>query len=284
MIRLDGKLLAQEMQESLAKKVEQMKVQYHVVPKLVVILVGEDSASKVYVANKEKSAIKAGFESVVERLSADITESDLLQIIEKYNQDTATHGILVQLPLPKHLDSNKILNAIDYHKDVDGFHPMNVGNFVLNNSADNIIPCTPYGIVKIIEKYQFDLTGKVAVVVGRSNIVGKPMINLLLQKNATVIATHSYTKDLSKWTKQADILIVAIGKGEFIKKADVNPNAIVIDVGMNRDENGKLVGDVSRDVADNVYALTPVPGGVGPMTITMLLEQTYDNALRLLKK
>lgn len=282
MIRLDGKLLAQEMQNELMEKVMILKKVHNIVPKLVVILVGDNPASQVYVKNKEKAAQKVGFNSVIEKLPNTINQSDLLKIIDQYNQDDSTHGILVQLPLPDHIDVDTVLKAVDYHKDVDGFHPMNVGNFVLNTQKDTIIPCTPYGIIKLLEKYQFDLTGKVAVVVGRSNIVGKPMINLLLQKNATVIATHSYTQNLKQWTKQADILIVAIGQAEFIKQEDVNENAIIIDVGMNRDTNGKLVGDVSRDI--NVKAVTPVPGGVGPMTITMLLEQTYNNALKKAKK
>lgn len=282
MIRLDGKLLAQEMQNELMEKVMILKKVHNIVPKLVVILVGDNPASQVYVKNKEKAAQKVGFNSVIEKLPNTINQSDLLKIIDQYNQDDSTHGILVQLPLPDHIDVDTVLKAVDYHKDVDGFHPMNVGNFVLNTQKDTIIPCTPYGIIKLLEKYQFDLNGKVAVVVGRSNIVGKPMINLLLQKNATVIATHSYTQNLKQWTKQADILIVAIGQAEFIKQEDVNENAIIIDVGMNRDANGKLVGDVSRDI--NVKAVTPVPGGVGPMTITMLLEQTYNNALKKAKK
>lgn len=282
MIRLDGKLLAQEMQNELMEKVMILKKVHNIVPKLVVILVGDNPASQVYVKNKEKAAQKVGFNSVIEKLPNTINQSDLLKIIDQYNQDDSTHGILVQLPLPDHIDVDTVLKAVDYHKDVDGFHPMNVGNFVLNTQKDTIIPCTPYGIIKLLEKYQFDLNGKVAVVVGRSNIVGKPMINLLLQKNATVIATHSYTQNLKQWTKQADILIVAIGQAEFIKQEDVNENAIIIDVGMNRDTNGKLVGDVSREI--NVKAVTPVPGGVGPMTITMLLEQTYNNALKKAKK
>ena len=281
MQRIDGKNLAAKKQAELADKTTQLKEKTGLVPGLVVILVGEDPASQVYVRNKERSALAAGFQSQVVRLPETTTEKELLQLIEQYNQDDTWHGILVQLPLPKHIDEEKVLFAISPDKDVDGFHPTNMGKFWSGHPV--MIPSTPAGIMEMFKEYDIDLTGKNAVVVGRSNIVGKPMAQLLMDANATVTIAHSRTKDLVAVTRQADILVVAIGRAKFVTKEFVKEGAVVIDVGMNRDENGKLCGDVDFDsVAEVASYLTPVPGGVGPMTITMLLEQTFEAAKRSL--
>lgn len=278
---IDGKALAQKMQANLAEKVTQMREKYGVVPGLVVLLVGNNPASQVYVRNKERSALAAGFRSKTVRLPESISEEELILEIEKYNQDPAFHGILVQLPLPNHINDKRILLSIDPKKDVDGFHPMNTG--YLWNGRPAMVPCTPAGIMEMLAEYQVELTGKRAVIIGRSNIVGKPMAQLLLAKDATVTLTHSRTQDLPAIAREADVLIVAIGQGHFVTKDFVKEGAVVIDVGMNRDANGKLVGDVKYDeVAPIASLITPVPGGVGPMTITMLLEQTYQAALRSL--
>ena len=280
---IDGKALAQKLQLHLANKVEQMKEKHGLVPGLVVILVGDNPASQVYVRNKERSAIKAGFKSETIRLSDSISEEELIEIIEGYNQDPSFHGILVQLPLPAHINDKKIILAIDPHKDVDGFHPTNMGR--LWSGHPLMIPSTPAGIMEMFREYKVDLEGKNAVVIGRSNIVGKPMAQLLLSKNATVTLTHSRTHHLAKIAKKADILVVAIGRGHFVTKDFVKEGAVVIDVGMNRDENGKLIGDVKFDeVAEVASLITPVPKGVGPMTITMLMEQTYQAFVRSLEK
>ena len=248
----------------------------------MVILVGDDPASQVYVRNKERSAKKAGFLSETVRLSESTSEEELIQVIEQYNNDDRFHGILVQLPLPAHITDKRVILAIDPKKDVDGFHPINTGH--LWNGRPVMVPCTPAGIMELLRAYEVDLEGKTAVIIGRSNIVGKPMAQLLLDKNATVTLAHSRTRDLARVTKQADVLIVAIGQGHFVTKEFVKEGAVVIDVGMNRDENGKLIGDVKFDEVEPVASLiTPVPGGVGPMTITMLMEQTYQSALRSVK-
>lgn len=274
--RIDGKKLAADMQAQIATEVAELAKE-GIRPGLVVILVGENPASQVYVRNKERSAEKIGLLSKVDRLPATTSEEDLLAIIASYNQDDRFHGILVQLPLPEHIDEEKVLLAIDAKKDVDGFHPMNLGN-LLAGTAD-MIPCTPYGIMKMFEAYNIDLEGKEAVVIGRSNIVGKPMSLLLLEKNATVTITHSRTKDLASVAKKADILVVAIGRGEFVTKEFVKEGAVVIDVGMNRNAEGNLVGDVKFDEVEPLASyITPVPGGVGPMTITMLMQQTLEAA------
>ncbi|AWN62135.1 bifunctional methylenetetrahydrofolate dehydrogenase/methenyltetrahydrofolate cyclohydrolase [Streptococcus sobrinus] len=276
---IDGKALAKKMQGQLAEKVAQLKAQHGIVPGLVVILVGDNPASQVYVRNKERSALAAGFTSETVRLSDSISQEELLAVIEKYNQDPAFHGILVQLPLPSHINDKRVILAIDPKKDVDGFHPMNTGH--LWSGRPLMVPCTPAGIMEMFREYQVDLEGKNAVIVGRSNIVGKPMAQLLLDKNATVTLTHSRTRHLARVCKRADVLIVAIGQGNFVTKDYVKEGAVVIDVGMNRDDNGKLIGDVKFDeVAELASLIAPVPGGVGPMTITMLLEQTYQAALR----
>lgn len=281
--KIDGKALAQKIQGQLAEKVVQMKADYGIVPGLVVILVGDNPASQVYVRNKERSALAAGFKNKTVRLSDSISEEELLTVIEQYNNEPDFHGILLQLPLPAHINDKRILMAIDPKKDVDGFHPMNTGH--LWNGRPQMVPCTPAGIMEMLREYHVDLEGKQAVIIGRSNIVGKPMAQLLLDKNATVTLTHSRTRNLPEVAKQADILIVAIGRGHFVTKDFVKEGAVVIDVGMNRDANGKLIGDVDfADVAPIASLITPVPGGVGPMTITMLLEQTYQAALRSVTK
>lgn len=279
---IDGKELAARLQEDLSKHVSVMKEHHGIVPGLAVILVGDNPASQVYVRNKERSALKVGFKSETRVLSDSISEEELIEVIESYNADDSIHGILVQLPLPKHINDTKIIMAIDPQKDVDGFHPLNTGH--LWSGRPIMVPCTPAGIMEMFSDYNISLEGKHAVIVGRSNIVGKPMAQLLLEKNATVTLAHSRTLDLQKVTKQADILIVAIGSSEFIKADYVKDGAVVIDVGMNRNEDGKLVGDVDfKEVAQKVSYITPVPGGVGPMTITMLLKQTYQAALRTTK-
>lgn len=279
---IDGKALAQKMQAELAEKTAKLKEKSGQTPGLVVILVGENPASQVYVRNKERSAIAAGFRSEVIRVSDSITQEELLFLIGRYNQDPAWNGILVQLPLPAHIDEEAVLLAIDPEKDVDGFHPTNMGRLWSGHPV--MVPCTPAGIMEMLREYNVELEGKRAVVIGRSNIVGKPMAQLLLAKNATVTLTHSRTHHLAEIAKQADILIVAIGRGHFVTKDFVKEEAVVIDVGMNRDENGKLIGDVKFDeVAEMASLITPVPGGVGPMTITMLMEQTYQAFKRSLE-
>ncbi|HFX5147629.1 TPA: bifunctional methylenetetrahydrofolate dehydrogenase/methenyltetrahydrofolate cyclohydrolase, partial [Streptococcus pyogenes] len=250
-----------------------------IVPGLAVILVGDDPASQVYVRNKERAALTVGFKSETVRLSEFICQEELIAVIERYNADNTIHGILVQLPLPNHINDKKIILAIDPKKDVDGFHPMNTGH--LWSGRPLMVPCTPSGIMELLREYNVNLEGKHAVIIGRSNIVGKPMAQLLLDKNATVTLTHSRTRQLEEVCRCADVLIVAIGQGHFITKQYIKEGAIVIDVGMNRDDNGKLIGDVAFDeVAEVAAKITPVPGGVGPMTIAMLLEQTYQSALR----
>ena len=276
---IDGKALAAKKQAALQEKVERLKAESGLVPGLVVILVGDDPASQVYVQNKERFAKKVGFLSETVRLSESISEEELIQVIEKYNKDERFHGILVQLPLPKHINDKRVILAIDPKKDVDGFHPMNTGH--LWSGRPVMVPCTPAGIMELLREYEVALEGKTAVIIGRSNIVGKPMAQLLLEKNATVTLAHSRTRDLAKVTKQADILIVAIGQGHFVTADFVKEGAVVIDVGMNRDVDGRLIGDVDFEEVEPIASLiTPVPGGVGPMTITMLMEQTYQSALR----
>ena len=280
---IDGKALAEKLQAKLAEKTAKLKAETGQEPGLVVILVGDNPASQVYVRNKERSALAAGFRSEVVRLPESTSQEELLALIARYNQDPAWHGILVQLPLPAHIDDEAVLLAIDPDKDVDGFHPTNMGR--LWSGHPLMIPSTPAGIMEMFREYKVDLEGKNAVVIGRSNIVGKPMAQLLLSKNATVTLTHSRTHHLAKIAKKADILVVAIGRGHFVTKDFVKEGAVVIDVGMNRDENGKLIGDVKFDeVAEVASLITPVPKGVGPMTITMLMEQTYQAFVRSLEK
>lgn len=281
MTLIDGKALADKMAVELKAKVETLKAA-GVTPGLVVILVGENPASQVYVRNKERRATAAGFNSEVLRLAEDTTEAALLTLIDQLNHDAQWHGILVQLPLPAHISEEKILLAIDPDKDVDGFHPTNMGK--LWSGSPVMIPSTPAGIMVILEAYGIEVAGKQALVIGRSNIVGKPMAQMLLDEHATVTIAHSRTQNLPELAKQADILVVAIGRGNFVTADFVKPGAVVIDVGMNRDDNGKLIGDVKFDDVEPIASfITPVPGGVGPMTITMLMEQTYEAAKRTLK-
>lgn len=281
-IMINGKELAEKMQADLTAETALLKEQ-GIVPGLVVLLVGEDKASQTYVRNKELAAARIGIRSKVEHYPESITEEELLSEIDKYNQDPDFHGILVQLPLPKQIDEEKVLLAIRPEKDVDGFHPINLGK--LFAGVPDRIPCTPYGIMKMFEAYDIPLEGKNALVIGRSNIVGKPMAHLLLGKNATVTIAHSKTQNLPALARQADILVVAIGRGHFVTKEFVKEGAVVIDVGMNRDEAGKLIGDVKfAEVEPIASYITPVPRGVGPMTITMLMAQTLAAAKETVKR
>lgn len=275
---IDGNKIAQDIRNEVRQSAILLKQAKGIIPGLAVILVGEDPASQVYVGRKAKACAEVGFLSREYKLPADTSEARLLEIIAELNQDQLIHGILVQLPLPKNISTDKIIAAIDPHKDVDGFHPYNVGGLVTGSPL--FIPCTPQGIMELIARTNIDLKGKEAVVVGRSNIVGKPMALLLLAQHATVTICHSRTKDLPSVTRRADILIAAIGKARMIKADMVKDGAIIIDVGVNRLENGKLAGDVDFDeVAAKASFITPVPGGVGPMTIAMLMKNTLDAAL-----
>lgn len=274
---IDGKAIAKEIQDSINQSVIRMKEAKGIVPGLHVILVGNDPASQVYVKNKHKTCEKLGFSSVVHSLNSETSEIELLKLIEKLNNDHSVHGILVQLPLPKQIDSEKIMYHILPEKDVDGFHPENLGKLVIGDTP--YPPCTPQGIMELIKRTGTDIKGKDAVIVGRSNIVGKPVALLLLHEHATVTICHSRTKNLADITKKADILIAAIGKPEFITGDFIREGAIVIDVGINRTESGKLVGDVHFESAkEKAEWITPVPGGVGPMTIAMLMKNTIRAA------
>lgn len=251
-------------------------------PGLAVVIVGDDSASRVYVNNKKKACAECGIYSEEYALSEDTTENELLMLVKSLNNKDDINGILVQLPLPKHIDEEKIIMAIDPKKDVDAFGPINVGKIMIGNF--DFLPCTPAGVMELIKEAKIDVSGKECVVVGRSNIVGKPQAMLLLHANGTVTICHSRTKDLAEVTKRADILVVAIGKAKFLTKDMVKPGAVVIDVGMNRDENGKLCGDVDfEEVKEMAGSITPVPGGVGPMTIAMLMKNTVKAAELTLK-
>ncbi len=275
---LDGRALSHKIRQQLKQRTARLR-ERGIVPALAVILVGTDSASQIYVRNKHRAAAEVGLATHDFKLPETTTEEELLALIAKLNVDPSIHGILVQLPLPPQIDSAKITAEIDPSKDVDGFHPLNVGQLFLNNPQS--LPCTPHGIMRLLAEHQIDVAGKHAVVVGRSNIVGRPIAALLLNADATVTVTHSKTANLRELTRQADILIVAIGRAEFIKAADVKPGVVVVDVGMNRNAAGKLVGDVDfTEVEPIAEAITPVPGGVGPMTIALLLEQTVKFAER----
>lgn len=270
---ISGKEISLKIKDQIKAEVAQLVAQNKRVPKLAVILVGDNQASKVYVRNKERGCEYVNMESLMILKDANITQQDLLDEIALLNQDTTVDGILVQLPLPKHIDESKVLRAIEPTKDVDGFHPDNIARLFLGE--DGLVPCTPKGMMVMLEQIDYDLTGKQVVVVGRSNIVGKPVALLALQNNATVTIAHSKTKDLKAVCKQADVLIGAIGKAKFLDDQYVKPGAVVLDVGINRDENNKLCGDFDFDKVKHIAsAITPVPGGVGPMTITMLLENT----------
>ncbi len=273
---INGKEIGNTIRESIKLEVNALKDK-GITPGLAVILVGDDQASQKYVSNKQKSCEQLGIYSELIKLPADTTEEDLLKHIEELNQNDAIDGILVQLPLPKHINEDAVIAAISPEKDVDGFHPISVGKMILGQ--ETFLPCTPHGVMKLLQHSNVTIRGKHAVVVGRSHIVGVPMGQLLLQSDATVTYAHSKTPDLAAITKQADILVVATGRAKMIKKEHVKEGAVVIDVGMDLDENGKLCGDVDfDDVFDTVSAITPVPGGVGPMTITMLLVNTVQSA------
>jgi len=284
---LDGKSIAQEIREEIKKEVIELKEKHGLVPGLVTILVGENPASVSYVTAKQRTAHELGFYSVQENLPENVSEDELLKLIDKYNRDEKIHGILVQLPLPKHINERKVLYAIDPRKDVDGFHPVNVGKLVIGEPC--FIPCTPYGILILLAKTGVPVEGADVVVIGRSNIVGKPIANLLMQKrkpvgNATVTVCHTGTKDIASHSRRADILIVAAGVPKFVTADMVKEGAVVIDVGVNRigttpDGKAKLCGDVDFEaVKEKASFITPVPGGVGPMTITMLMKNTLESA------
>jgi methylenetetrahydrofolate dehydrogenase (NADP+)/methenyltetrahydrofolate cyclohydrolase len=284
---ISGKQIAEDMRAEMKVEIEELKAKHGIVPGLTVVLVGEDPASQVYVRNKKKSCEAIGINSVEHKLPADTSEEDLLALVEKLNKDEAVHGILVQLPLPKQIDEHKVLNLILPEKDVDGFHPVNVGRMLIGDPI--FLPCTPHGVQQMLARSDIEIDGSHVVIVGRSNIVGKPVAAILVQKakdaNATVTICHSRTKNLAEMTSQGDILIAAIGVPEFVKADMVKEGAAVIDVGVNRVEDSskksgfKLVGDVDFDaVKEKAGAISPVPGGAGPMTITMLLHNTIRAA------
>lgn len=278
---IDGKKLAKEIQERVTTEVAEL-AKIDKKPGLAVVLVGDNQASRTYVRNKQKRTEEAGMKSVLIELPETVSEEKLLEVVEELNTDDTIHGILVQLPLPKHISEEKVIDTISYDKDVDGFHPVNVGNLFIGK--DSFVPCTPAGIIELIKSTGTQIEGKRAVVIGRSNIVGKPVAQLLLNENATVTIAHSRTKNLPEVAKEADILVVATGLAKFVKKEYIKSGAIVIDVGMDRDENNKLCGDVDfEDVIEEAGFITPVPGGVGPMTITMLLANTLKAAKRIWK-
>ena len=274
---IDGKAISASARLDIAERGRAFFEKTGIRPGLAVVIVGEDPASKVYVRNKKKGCEEAGFYSEVHEMSAETTMDELLAKIEELKNNEKIHGILVQLPLPKHLDEKAVIDAIPPEKDVDAFHPVNTGKIMIGDY--NFLPCTPAGVMKMLEYEKIDVSGKECVVIGRSNIVGKPMAMLLLHANGTVTVCHSRTKDLAEVTRRADILVVAIGKANFVTADMVKEGAVVIDVGMNRNAEGKLCGDVDfENVKEKASAITPVPGGVGVMTITMLLENTLRAA------
>jgi methylenetetrahydrofolate dehydrogenase (NADP+)/methenyltetrahydrofolate cyclohydrolase len=273
---IDGKLVSEKIRNVIKEKAQRIQKEFSRVPGLAAVLVGEDPASQIYVRNKRRSCEDVGIYSEEHKLSESTTQDELLSLIDKLNNDNKINGILVQLPLPSHINESLVLNSVSPEKDVDGFHPINAG--YLFEGQPKFIPCTPHGIIKMLEFYNVEIEGKNAVVLGRSNIVGKPAAILLLQKNATVTICHSRTRNLNEVLKNADIIVAAIGKAHFVKKEMVKEGAVIIDVGINRLENGKLAGDVDFDEVREVCSLiTPVPGGVGPMTITMLLWNTLKS-------
>ena len=273
---LSGKTVSARIKENLKKEVEELKAK-GILPGLAVIIVGEDPASKVYVGRKEAMCEELGMHSEKFALPESTTQEELIALVEKLNCDDKIHGILVQLPLPRHLDEKAVINTINPKKDVDAFHPVNVGKIMIGDY--DFVPCTPAGIMELIAESGVTVEGKTCVVVGRSNIVGKPMSMLLLHQNGTVTTCHSRTKNISEVTKSADILVAAVGKANFITKDMVKPGAVVIDVGMNRLDDGRLVGDVDFENVEKIAgAITPVPGGVGPMTIAMLMKNTFTAA------
>jgi methylenetetrahydrofolate dehydrogenase (NADP+)/methenyltetrahydrofolate cyclohydrolase len=282
---IDGKLIASLIKEEIKKQAVILKEEKNIIPGLAFILVGENPASVSYVKSKGKACEELGFYSVTNTLSEETSEHTVLELIEKYNNDEKIHGILVQLPLPKHINEERIIESINYKKDVDGFHPVNIGRLLIGVSC--FISCTPYGVLELLKRSGIDAKGKNVVVIGRSNIVGKPVANLFMQKsiNSTVTVCHSFTKNLKEYTLNADIIIAAIGKPHYVKKDMIKEGCVIIDVGINRipdaakKSGSRLVGDVDyEDCFDKCSMITPVPGGVGPMTIAMLMKNTYDSA------
>jgi methylenetetrahydrofolate dehydrogenase (NADP+)/methenyltetrahydrofolate cyclohydrolase len=271
---LDGKALSEKIRDQLKREVEELKEKSGREPALAVVLVGNNPASEIYVRNKIKACQKIGIRSIDKKLPANITQEELNSVVRELNEDETIDGIIVQLPLPKHLSCREVINYISPEKDVDGFHPTNLGKCVIGLYDEGLMPCTPAGVMKFFEEYNIELEGKNAVMVGHSNIVGKPLANMLLNANATVSVCHIYTKDLVHYTRNADILCVATGVPHLIKEEMVKEKAVVIDIGISR-VNGKIIGDVDFErVKEKAAAITPVPGGVGPMTITMLLYNT----------
>ena len=274
---IDGKLISAQIREEIAEKVKEYNERTGKLPGLAVVIVGENPASQVYVRNKKKACEQVGFNSWVYEMPENTTQDELNALIDKLNEDGAVHGILVQLPLPKHLDEEQVILRIKPEKDVDAFHPTNVGRITIGNPK--FLPCTPAGIMELLHRSNIEISGKECVVIGRSNIVGKPMALLLLSENGTVTVCHSKTRDLKEVCRRADILVVAIGKADYVTADMVKEGAVVIDVGMNRNAEGKLTGDVDfASVSVVASHITPVPGGVGPMTITMLLQNTLRAA------
>jgi len=279
---ISGKLVSSEVRKALTAEIQCFKNKTGIAPGLAVILVGNNPASAVYVRNKHKACLEVGINSYEITMPEETTEEELLSKIDELNRDDKVHGILVQLPLPKHISEDRVINSINPAKDVDAFHPVNVGKIV--SGKYDFIPCTPAGIMELLHFYNVEISGKECVVIGRSNIVGKPMALLLLAENGTVTVCHSRTKDLRETAKRADILVVAIGKPKFVGADMVKPGAVVIDVGINRMDDGKLCGDVDFDEVEKIASMiTPVPGGVGPMTITMLLKNTLTAAKSFVK-
>lgn len=279
---IDGKAISEQIKLDLANEVAKLKETYGRAPKLAVVLVGEDPASKVYVRNKERACERVGIENLLIRRDDTLTQDELLCMIDSLNKDESVDGILVQLPLPHHINEMKVIEAISPLKDVDGFHPESAASLFLNR--EGFTPCTPAGVIALLDAIHYELEGKEVVVVGRSNNVGKPLALLALQRNATVTIAHSRTKNLSEICKRADVLIAAVGRAEMITADYVKEGAVVIDIGINRKENGKLCGDVKYDeVAPKTTAITPVPGGVGPMTVTLLMKNTVEAYKRGIK-
>ncbi|CAN7214653.1 bifunctional methylenetetrahydrofolate dehydrogenase/methenyltetrahydrofolate cyclohydrolase FolD [Peribacillus frigoritolerans] len=278
---INGKEIAESVMQEISKEVQQLR-EKNIVPGLAVILVGDNQASQTYVRNKQKACEDLGMHSVLIKKPAELSQEELIQSIAELNQDDSIHGILVQLPLPGHIQEKAIIEAISPEKDVDGFHPINIGRMMTGQDA--FLPCTPYGVMVMLEYIDYDLEGKHVVIVGRSNIVGKPAGQLFLNANATVTYCHSRTKDLAYYTKQADVVVAAVGKRDTITSDHIKEGAIVIDVGMNRNDEGKLCGDVAFDEVKNKASyITPVPKGVGPMTITMLMKNTVKSAQKALE-
>jgi len=278
---IDGKALAAEIKEPLAQEIQELK-KHQITPGLAVILVGDNPASQVYVKNKEKGCLETGIHSIVIRLPQETTQAELLKKIAELNENSQVHGILVQLPLPSHINETVVMNAVDPEKDADGLHPFNMGRMLIG--LPGLLPCTPAGVIEMIKSTGIDMTGKEAVMLGHSNIVGKPTAVLMLRENATVTICHIKTQNLAQVCRRADILVVAVGKAHLITPDFVKPGAVVIDVGINRLPDGKLVGDVDFEaVGETAGFITPVPGGVGPMTIAMLLKNVVDAAKKNLK-